>query len=155
MRDRLAPGLKLAILSNSTTASWPDVRRGLEVFDERYMKLDAGDPITFSRINGQAITGASIAEIIDALAALRPVVVQALFVGDREGRVDNSSEGAVEEWLRAIERIQPEAVHVYTLDRPPAVASLKPLTARRLREIANHVWTAGVPAIVFPPATLG
>jgi len=29
VRDRLAPGLRLAVLSNSTTATWPEVRRAL------------------------------------------------------------------------------------------------------------------------------
>ncbi len=52
LRDQLAPGVRLAVLSNSTTAAWPDVRRGLATFDDRYMKLDAGDPITYARING-------------------------------------------------------------------------------------------------------
>ena len=48
VRDRLAPGIPIAILSNSTTAGWDDVRRGLALYDERYMKLDAGDPFTYS-----------------------------------------------------------------------------------------------------------
>src|SRR5688572_16219701 len=48
LRDRAAPGLRLAILSNSTTAGSIDVRRGLALFDDRYMKLDAGDPMTYA-----------------------------------------------------------------------------------------------------------
>jgi wyosine [tRNA(Phe)-imidazoG37] synthetase (radical SAM superfamily) len=36
-RDRIAPRIPLAILSNSTTAAADDVRRGLGCFDERYM----------------------------------------------------------------------------------------------------------------------
>lgn len=52
LRDRLAPSLPLAILSNSTTAGWEEVRLALRRYDERYMKLDAGDPITYARING-------------------------------------------------------------------------------------------------------
>jgi wyosine [tRNA(Phe)-imidazoG37] synthetase (radical SAM superfamily) len=151
VRDRMTPGVRLAILSNSTTAAWPDVGRGLAVFDERYMKLDAGDPITFARINRAGGTaGESVADIIDALGALSSVVVQAMFVSDAACRVDNATDGAVHEWLSAIERVRPTRVHIYTIDRAPADDTLKPVGARRLREIAERVRAAGIPADVFP-----
>jgi len=147
VRDAVAPSLRLAVLSNSTTADWPDVRRGLSLFDERYMKLDAGDPITFRRING---SGPPIANIVDALRCLPDITVQAMFVADVDGRVDNTGEGAVDEWLAALECIEPEAVHIYTIDRTPALGSLRPVGAQRLKEIAGHVHAAGLRADVFP-----
>src|SRR5512135_957004 len=107
LRDRLAPGIRLAILSNSTTATWPDVHRALEHFDDRFMKLDAGDPITYARINGP---GPSVHEIVDALATLPGVILQSMFVTDTEGKVDNTTEGAVGEWLAALARVKPAAV---------------------------------------------
>ncbi len=148
VRDRLAPSIKLAILSNSTTAARPDVRRGLALFDERHMKLDAGDPITYARINGP---GLSITTLVDALRNLPRVVIQAMFVRDLDGVVDNSGEGAVNEWLAALESIQPAAVEVYTIDRAPAMPGLRPVGARRLKEIAARVHTLGIPAEVFTP----
>jgi wyosine [tRNA(Phe)-imidazoG37] synthetase (radical SAM superfamily) len=82
-RDRIAAGMPIAILSNSTTAGWEDVRRGLALLDERYMKLDAGDSVTYARINGG---GRSIAAIIDALRTSSPIVVQSMFVADQTPR---------------------------------------------------------------------
>jgi hypothetical protein len=41
------------------------------------------------------------------------------------------------------------AAHISTLDRSPALSTLRPVSARRLREIAEQVRTAGVPAAVF------
>jgi len=146
VRDRLAPDLKLAILSNSTTASWPGVRRALSVFDERYMKLDAGDPITYALING---LGSSIGAIVDALADLPRVVVQSMFVSDGQGRVDNTTESAVSQWLGAIDAIQPSRVQVYTLARPPAMLGLRAAPKWRLREIAERVRLREIPAEVF------
>ena len=146
VRDRLAPDLHLAILSNSTTAAWPGVRRALGLFDERYMKLDAGDPITYAHVNGP---GTSIGTIVDALRGLPRVVVQAMFVSDGKGRVDNTTDGAVHEWLNAIDAIQPLRVQVYTIDRPPALDGLRPVPIRRLREIAERVRTREIPTDVF------
>jgi wyosine [tRNA(Phe)-imidazoG37] synthetase (radical SAM superfamily) len=148
LRDTLAPGIRLVILSNSTTASRQDVRRGLALFDERHMKLDAGDPITYVRINGP---GMSIRTVVDSLRDLPHIIVQAMFVRDVDGIVDNTSEGALAEWLNAIETIQPGGVEIYTIDRAPAMADLRPVPARRLKEIAGRVHTLGIPAEVFVP----
>jgi len=145
-RDRLAPGLKLVVLSNSTTASWPSVRRALALFDERYMKLDAGDPITYAHING---LGSSIGTVVDALCDLPRVVVQAMFVTDCAGRVDNTTEGALKEWLGAIDAVQPSRVQVYTIDRSPALEGLRAVPERRLREIAERVRAREIPADIF------
>ena len=150
IRDRLAPKLRLAILSNSTTAAWPGVRRALGAFDERYMKLDAGDPITYAHMNG---LGTSIGVIVDALRDLPRIVVQAMFVKDTAGQVDNTTEGAVREWLGAIDAIQPSRGHIYTLDRPAALEGLRPVPVRRLREIAERVRLREIPVDVFAPNT--
>ncbi len=145
LRDRVAPALRLAILSNSTTAGSNSVRRGLALFDERYMKLDAGDPMTYVRINGRGSFGA----VVDALRDLPRIIVQAMFVRDDRGDVDNTTEHAVAAWIDAVDAIQPSSVHVYTIDRPPALSQLQRVPARRLREIAERVRAAGIPAHVF------
>ncbi len=146
--DRIAPGIPLAILSNSTTAAAADVRRGLASFDERYMKLDAGDSATFAALNGG---GRHLSDILDALRILSPIVVQAMFVGDTRGAVDNSTAAPVRAWLDALETIRAARVQVYTIDRSPALASLQPVPAQRLREIAEHVRAIGIHADVFAP----
>jgi wyosine [tRNA(Phe)-imidazoG37] synthetase (radical SAM superfamily) len=140
VRDRIAPRVRLVILSNSTTADWPDVRRGLLQFDERHMKLDAGDPITYARING---AGLSVRAIIDSLSTLPSIVVQSLFVTDRSHRIDNSTDAAVRDWLAALDHIGPAHVHVYTIDRPPAYSGLRAVSSTRLREIAERARAAG------------
>lgn len=146
VRDRIAPGIPLAVFSNSTTAGATDVRRGLGVFDERYMKLDAGDPVTFATLNGG---GRHLSDILDALRALSPIVIQAMFVRDERGAVDNSSEAPIRAWLEALEAIRAPRVDVYTIDRPAAMGSLRPVRPRRLREIAEQVRARGIDARVF------
>ena len=146
LRDRLAPAIRLAILSNSTTAAWPAVRSALLRFDECHMKLDAGDPLTQACING---SWAPIDETVGALRAIKGVILQSMFVTDPANRFDNTSEGAIHEWLAAVEAIEPTRVELYTLDRPPALAGLQPVTATRLKEIAERVHAMGIHAEVF------
>src|SRR5262249_9018800 len=149
VRDRIAPRVPICILSNSTTAAWADVRRGLSLYDERHMKLDAGDPITYSRLNGYVGSRASVRQIVESLRMLPSIVIQAMFVTEPAHQIDNSTEGAVAEWLTAIESLKAVGVHIYTIDRPPALDALQPVPRRRLREIAEHVRAAGIPALVF------
>jgi wyosine [tRNA(Phe)-imidazoG37] synthetase (radical SAM superfamily) len=146
IRDRIVPSLRLAILSNSTTAGSVDVRTGLASFDECYMKLDAGDAMTFANVNGG---GRHLSDVIDALRNLPAVIVQAMFVRNSTGVIDNSTDAAVEAWVCALETIRAVRVQVYTLARSPALASLRPVPARRLREIAERVRAIGIPAEVF------
>jgi wyosine [tRNA(Phe)-imidazoG37] synthetase (radical SAM superfamily) len=85
LRDRVAPSLPIAVLSNSTTCMYEDVRRGLRRIDERCMKLDGGDAITLRHING---TRVPIDAIVDGLIALGPLTVQSMFVADASGRIE-------------------------------------------------------------------
>jgi wyosine [tRNA(Phe)-imidazoG37] synthetase (radical SAM superfamily) len=146
VRGRAAPDLPIAILSNSTSAAWPDVRRGLALCDERYMKLDAGDPLTYAQING---AGPALTDLLDGLRSLPSITVQSMFVTDDAHAIDNSTDGAVAAWLDALDAIKAAAVHLYTLDRSPARGTLKPVPRRRLREIAERVRAAGIPATEF------
>lgn len=146
VRDRLAPPMPVALLSNSTTAGVAAVQSGLNRLDERYMKLDAADPWSCGSINGCPV---SLVAIADALRRLPPIVIQAMFVIDAAGAIDNASEVAVSLWLEAVETIAPAGVHIYTIDRVPASAALAPVDPSRLREIGERVRHAGIPAEVF------
>ena len=147
VRDRIVPGVPLAILSNSTTAGWDDVRSGLRCYDDRYMKLDAGDPLTFACINQAHVT---LASVVDALERLAPIVVRAMFVSDTKHVVENCGPRAVAEWIETVKASRARKVHLYTIDRPAARSSLRPVASRRLREIAEQVRAAGIPADEVP-----
>ena len=145
-RDTLAPKVPIAILSNSSTLDRPDVRQALAEVDERYMKLDAGDAATLRKING---TPVAFDQILEGLCKLKDIVIQGMFIKDRSGRLDNTSDLAVINWVVALQRIKPRAVHVYTLDRAPAFPYLQAVPAARLREIVQRVRIAGLTCEVF------
>ncbi len=145
-REALAPGLPVAILSNSTTAVDPACRAALLRLDERYMKLDAGDAETLRHVNASA---ADIDAIVEALASMPGIVVQAMFVRERQGRIDNTTPAATGAWLRAIARIRPLAVHLYTLARTPAWTAIEPVEVEVLAGLASRVRALGIDAETF------
>lgn len=145
-RDRHAPGTRLAVLSNSSTVGIPSVRAALLELDDRYMKLDAGDPVTLRRMNASPVT---FARIVEGLRTLPAIVIQAMFVCDPLGRIDNSGDAAVDAWLQALSRIRPAAVHIYTVDRAPACFLLRRVPDPRLLEVAERVQKIGIPAQAF------
>lgn len=146
VRAEIAPAVPVAILSNASTVTLPAVRQALDRLDERYMKLDAGDPGLFRRINAARVP---LGEVVSGLASLKELVVQAMFVKDRTGRLDNSTDLAVQEWIGQLHAIRPRLVHVYTIDRPAAWPYLQPVAADRLEEIAARVRAAGFEAAAF------
>ena len=146
VRDRRARQARLAVLSNSSTIADPTIAAALLRIDERYMKLDAGDAATLRALNG---TGVPIEEIIEGLARLDRVVLQAMFTRDAGRKIDNTTPGALEGWIAAVRRVRPAAVHVYTIDRSPAWKPLQPVPRTELEGIAERVRALDISALVF------
>ncbi len=145
-RDAMAPGLPLAVLSNSSTLGQPGVADALHDLDERYMKLDAGEAALFRRVNAAPVP---FEKVVDGLRRLDGIIVQSMFVKDRLGRIDNTTDLAVALWIATLQSIAPRNVHVYTIDRAPAWPYLQPIPTTRLEEIARRARAAGLQAEVF------
>jgi wyosine [tRNA(Phe)-imidazoG37] synthetase (radical SAM superfamily) len=128
VRDRIAPGVKVAVMSNGLSAGKPAVRESLNRVDARLMKLDPG-PVHL--VNGVAYDRT---RLVEDLRALVDVTVQALVVEGPD--YSGASEPSVVEWLAALARLQPAAVQVYSMARPPADARTKPVARARLEAIA-------------------
>ena len=146
VRDAVCPGVPLAILSNSSTLDSPGIPEALAALDERYMKLDAGDASLLRRVNAAQVP---LDRVVAGLKDLPPFVVQSMFVKDRLGRIDNSTELAVVAWIGAVRTLAPSAVHVYTIDRAPAWPYLQAIPPTRLEEIGRRARAAGLNAEVF------
>jgi wyosine [tRNA(Phe)-imidazoG37] synthetase (radical SAM superfamily) len=146
VRTRRAPKAKLALFSNASTLGRRDVVYSLSRFDERCLKLDAGDATTFRLMNAAMIP---LAHVIADLRAVGRLTLQSMFVRDREHTVDNTTARAVAAWLEAVDRIRPERVDVYTLAHRPARDSLLAAPRDVLETIAARVIALGVPARVY------
>jgi len=128
LRDRLAPGVRVTVMSNGLSAGRPVVRDALNRVDQRLMKLDPG-PVEL--VNGVAYDRG---RLVEDLRGLVDVTVQAMVV---EGPgYSGAGEAEVEAWLAALARLQPKAVQVYSIARLPADARVTPVARGRLLEIA-------------------
>jgi wyosine [tRNA(Phe)-imidazoG37] synthetase (radical SAM superfamily) len=146
LRDEVAPGVPISVLSNASTLDRAEIREALTLVDERYMKLDAGDATALRTVNGSTMP---LNDIVTNLGKLNDIVIQSMFVKDRAGRIDNTSEMAVIAWVTVLQRIKPKSVQIYTIDRVPAWPYLQAVPAARLHEIAQRVRTAGIDCQVF------
>ena len=132
-RNLYYPKVPIGILSDSSQCHRPEIKEALEMLDERSMKLDAGDPETIEHIN-KPIGGFDLTRTLEALRELRDTTVQSLFV---RGSHDNTKPEQVDHWIEAVAFVQPIAVQVYTIDRPPAESRIEAVGMGRLREIAE------------------
>lgn len=147
LRNRHFPGAALVLLSASTNMREPGVREGLDAFDVRVMKLDAGTEGGFRAVN-LPVDKVSLASIVEDLAGLDGrFVLQAMFV---RGRVDNTAEGEVSAWLRLVAALRPESVQVYSLDRTPPDPGIERVPREALDAIVWRVTReTGIPAEVY------
>lgn len=146
LRNEYFPGRPVGILSDSSQCHRPEIREALEALDERYMKLDAGDPETIQAVN-KPRGDFNLERTIAALRKLPRIVIQSLFV---QGSYDNTKPHQVDRWIEAVRLIHPESVQVYTIDRPPANSAVLPVGLERLGAVARLCEAkTNVPSEVF------
>ena len=146
LRDEYLPDVPVAILSNSTTVHLPHIRDALMRLDKRIMKLDGGDEETFRAVN-RPHPSVTLAGVIDGLCLLRGISIQSAFM---TGSVDNVRAEHVEAWIQALQRIQPEDIQMYTIDRPSADGLIEKVQRSVLENIAREVKDrTGISATVY------
>ncbi|HYB11977.1 MAG TPA: radical SAM protein [Myxococcota bacterium] len=125
------PGVPVRIVTNGSMACHEDIRRALDLLDERVVKLDAGME-RVCRPDPDHPTGAVIA----ALPLLRDLTIQSCFV---EGAVANTDADSVQHWVDLLVELRPQAVQIYTPWWLDGEASITPAPAWRLSEIATQL----------------
>jgi len=138
--------IRVAVLTNATLLSDPVVRKDLNRADLVMPSLDAVTPETFEKINRPA-EQIDIHKIIDGLKT---------FAGSFQGELwlevfilpgINDTEEELETLGEIIRDINPARVQLNTLDRPGAVAGLKPASKQDLDRVAGIINAANVEII--------
>ena len=146
LRDLYFPSARVGILSDATQITRPEVRRALELLEDRYMKFDAADETTWRRIN-KPLGATTFQGMVAALKTLPNVVLQSMFI---QGSYDNTDEAHLQAWVAAVGDIEPLSVQVYTIDRGTAAEGIEEVPREKLQAIADRMTLAtGIPAEVY------
>ena len=147
LRDKYFPKAKIAVLSNSTTITNPLVKAALLKVDMNILKLDSAFDSTV-KIHNQPRININVEELINNLAGFNgKLIIQTLFLrGIYNGIViDNTTPAEINAWLKAIERIRPSEVMIYTISRDtPEGGQLNKVPVKELRGIAALVEKMGI-----------
>ena len=135
LRDRIRPQVKLAVLSNSSTAHLFIVREALSLIDTPIMKLDAGDEHTLTVVNRPA-AGVNLEQILAGLKRLPELVIQSVLI---DGNVSNIWGAPYEAWLSALADLDPALVQIYSIDRPVPEAWVEKVRPVMLQRVAREI----------------
>ncbi len=147
LRDMYVPDARIAVLSNATTISNPLVKAALLKTDMNILKLDSAFDSTI-KIHNQPKINLSAEQLINNLIGFNGnVIIQTLFLrGTYNGiTIDNTTDIEIKAWLKAIERINPTEVMIYTISRDiPEGAQLRKVPLSELKRIAALVNSIGI-----------
>ena len=148
LRNKYFPDARIAVLSNSTTITDPKVKAALLKVDMNILKLDSAFDSTIC-IHNQPASKINVKDLINNLAGFNgKLIIQTLFLrGTYNGTsIDNTTPEELDAWLKAIEKIRPSEVMIYTISRdtPPEGGELNKVPAKELREIASMVEKLGI-----------
>jgi wyosine [tRNA(Phe)-imidazoG37] synthetase (radical SAM superfamily) len=151
LRDRYMPGSRVSVLSNASRIDDDRVFNALLKIDNNILKLDAGTPETFQRINNP-VEPVDFERLIQGLIRFDGhVIIQSLFLrGNYNGApVDNTTEGEVSRWIEHLIAIKPSLVMIYPIARATPLHDLEKVSHGELESIANRVRTAGLEAEIY------
>jgi wyosine [tRNA(Phe)-imidazoG37] synthetase (radical SAM superfamily) len=147
LREKYFPNVKIAVLSNATRITNPEIRAALLKADMNILKLDSALNTTVKLHNNPKMN-LDVEELIQNLASFNgKVIIQTLFLkGDFRGiPVDNTTPEELEAWLSAIKRIQPEEVMIYTISRDtPSDGNFEKASPEILMKISALVEKLGI-----------
>jgi wyosine [tRNA(Phe)-imidazoG37] synthetase (radical SAM superfamily) len=147
LRDKYFPLAKIAVLSNSTAITKPAIRKALLKVDSNILKLDSAFDLTV-KIHNQPRVNVKVNDLIKELKKFKgQLIVQTLFLrGTYKGKtIDNTTPEEIEAWLKAIEKIRPSEVMIYTISRDtPEGGLLRKVPLTELKHISSLVNKLGI-----------
>jgi len=139
LRTKWFPRAKLCMLSSGTDFSSYDLRAALGLYDKIFLDYEWGTAKTFASMTG--VKGTALAPLTKHLGSLDHLIVQAHFV---RGDLDNSSPAEVQGWIRKLQEVRPQEVHILTNLREVKGKNLKGITKTRQKQIADQVSETGL-----------
>ncbi len=129
---------RLALLTNATLLSDPEVRKAVAQTDILLPSLDAARETSFRRVN-RPCQELSIQHIIQGLHHLQNEYRGSMWLEVLLVKGINDTPEDIETLRQAIHFIQPAKVQLNTVNRPPAVEWAKPLSMQELQVIQREL----------------
>jgi wyosine [tRNA(Phe)-imidazoG37] synthetase (radical SAM superfamily) len=126
--------IPVAVLTNSTLLTDPQVRRDLYPADLVVPSLDAADQRVFARVD-RCHRDLDVAAIIDGIRTFRRYYRGQLWLEIMLVKDVNDSPEHLVLLRKAAQLIRPDRVQLNTVVRPPAVASARPLSHDDLEQV--------------------
>lgn len=147
LRDTYCPECKITVLSNATMLHKADVVEALRKVDNNCQKLDTVNTDYIFRLDRPQNPTYKAENVVDQLCGFQGrVVVQTMFLaGELDGKdISNTSEDYVTPWLDALQKINPQKVMIYTIDRETPSKLLQKANRETLDAIAEKVRARGL-----------
>ncbi len=162
LRDQYCPSAKVSVLSNSTQLHRPDVVRALLMADNRILKLDSAIDDTMRLIDQPVNKDLTVSRIMELLEQFNGrFTLQTCFLRgdvrkpnpDRSeqyilGHVDNTTPAELEAWYQAVDRLHPEMIMIYVIDRKTPVETLQKISPEEMNQIAAPLRAKGYNILV-------
>ena len=130
------PDGKVCLLTNGLLLKNKDLQQELARLDMIIPSLDASNEEEYLKIN-RPVPGETLEKLVDGIAEFHrnhPAVYMALEMFIAPGI--NDSDESLTRFETLLKRISPDAIQLNTLDRPGAVADLKPACAETMKKFA-------------------
>lgn len=151
LRDQYCPKTKISVLSNSTQLGRQDVVEALRLCDNRILKLDSAIDATMRLIDKPVNTNLTVEQIAQWLALFNgDFTLQTCFLrGEYCGQtIDNTTSEELKAWYSMIERLHPQQVMIYVIDRATPLQTLSKVPAAEMEAIAAPLREKGIDVIV-------
>ena len=151
LRDQYCPKAKISVLSNSTQLGRQDVVEALRLCDNRILKLDSAIDATMRLIDKPVNTNLTVEQIAQWLALFDgDFTLQTCFLrGEYCGQtIDNTTREELSAWYAMIERLHPQQVMIYVIDRATPLQTLSKVPAAEMEAIAAPLREKGIDVIV-------
>ncbi len=151
LRDKILPGIKITVLSNSALLGNKKVFEALLKIDLRVLKLDAGSDDLFMKID-KPLSSKKLSWYIEKLKQFNGnLIIQTIFLkGMHEGvYIDNSTDEEIKKWINVLKEINPKSVMIYTIDRETPAKDLEKISIEKLNSISELVNLQGIKAQVY------
>lgn len=144
------PHIPVAVLTNGTLLSLPEVRNELRHADLVLPSLDAATQEIFEKINVPA-KGLIIEEYIQGIVNFRKGFSGKIWLEIFILPGYNDNEAELAEMKNAIFKINPDQVQLNTLDRPGRIENLQPASIQKLNQIIDFWQLDNVEIIAKAP----